>query len=165
MSLSAVLLLLFFVCCFSQNMRVPLWFSGRKKLYYNLEKHTFPTDPGYKWLNATFSTGGFKAPTAKTSQCESKPVSLKDGDSAQLSTTEDFSCPQEGCVCVFQQLSSLERHLSFEKCSKALERQPLLDIAKTQYASYLMEGAGVMPMLKSREHVVTSETSLNIKEG
>lgn len=28
-----------------------------------------------------------------------------------------------------------------------------------------MEGVGVMPTLKSREHVVTSETSLNIKEG
>ena len=90
---------------------------------------------------------------------------MKDDDSAQLSTTEDFSCPQEGCVCVFQRLSSLERHLSFEKCSKSLERQSLLDLAKTQYATYLMEGVGVMPTLKSREHVITSEKRLNIKEG
>ena len=29
----------------------------------------------------------------------------------------------------------------------------------------MMEGVGVMPTLKSREHVVTSETRLNIKEG
>ena len=62
-------------------------------------------------------------------------------------------------------MSSLERHLSFEKCSKSLERQPLLDLAKTQYAAYLMEGVGVMPTLKSREHVITSETRFNIKEG
>ena len=62
-------------------------------------------------------------------------------------------------------MSSLERHLSFEKCSKSLERKPLLDLAKTQYAAYLMEGVGVMPTLKCREHVITSETRLNIKEG
>ena len=125
----------------------------------------FPTDPRKNWLNVPFSTGGFKVPTAKTSQREYKPVSLKDGDSAQLSTTEVFSCPQEGCIGVFQRLSSLERHLSFEKCSKSLERQPLLDLAKTKYATNLMEGVGVIPTLKSREHVITSEAGLNIKEG
>ena len=87
---------LFCLFVFFSKTRVCRFDLVVEKLYSNLEKHTFPTDPGDKWLNATFSTGGFKAPTAKTSQCESKPVSLKDGDSTQLSTTEDFSCPQEG---------------------------------------------------------------------
>ncbi|CAH3164060.1 unnamed protein product [Pocillopora meandrina] len=32
-----------------------------------------------------------------------------------------FTCPQDGCVKVFQRLSSLEKHLSLEKCTKSPE--------------------------------------------
>ena len=58
-----------------------------------------------------------------------------------------FPCPQEGCVRLFQRLSNLERHLSFEKCSKSLERLSLMDLSKTEYASLLYEGAVAMPAL------------------
>lgn len=78
---------------------------------------------------------------------------------------EAFSCPNEGCVRVFQRFSSLERHLSFERCSKSLERQTLLDIAKTQYAFLLEEGVGKMPTLKSRELHVTDVSISKAEEG
>lgn len=73
----------------------------------------------------------------------------------QATSMEAFYCPNEGCVRVFQRFSSLERHLSFERCSKSLERQTLLDIAQTQYAFLLEEGVGKKPTLKSRELHVT----------
>ena len=77
-----------------------------------------------------------------------------------------FSCPKEGCVRVFQRFSSLERHLSFERCTKSLERQSLLDLAKTQYASLLERGVGKMPTLKSREPALEAEEIVsNVEEG
>ena len=58
-----------------------------------------------------------------------------------------FPCPQDGCTRVFQRISSLERHLSFEKCTTSLERFSLLDLAKMEYASLLSEGVASMPTL------------------
>ena len=83
----------------------------------------------------------------------------------QATSMEAFSCPNEGCVRVFQRFSSLERHLSFERCSKSLERQTLLDIVKTQYALLLEEGVGKMPTLKSRELHVTDVSISKAEEG
>ena len=109
-----------------QTLRVSLktcWSLFMKTVGLNC----FPTDPGYKWLNVPFSAGGFRSPTSKTTHRK---------DSSKASTSTDvFSCPREGCVQVFQRLSSLERHLSLEKCTRALERQSLFDLAKTQYAT------------------------------
>ena len=48
---------------------------------------------------------------------------------------------------MFQRLSNLERHLSFEKCSKSLERLSLMDLSKTEYASLLYESIVAMPAL------------------
>ena len=59
---------------------------------------------------------------------------------------------------VFQRFSSVEVHLSFEKCSKSLERKSLLDLAKTQYASLLEECVGKIPTLIPREPHETEET-------
>ena len=56
-----------------------------------------------------------------------------------------FSCPQEGCVRVFQRHSSLEKHLSVETCTKTLEKLTLLDLAKLKYASILKESASSIP--------------------
>lgn len=58
-----------------------------------------------------------------------------------------FPCPQDGCVRLFQRLSNLERHLSFEKCTKSPERLSLMDLSKTEYASLLDEGSVAMPTL------------------
>jgi len=85
-------------------------------------------------------------------------------NAGQAALIEAFSCTNEGCVRVFQRYSSLERELSFEKCSKSLERQSLLDLAKTQYASLLKEGVGKIPTLKSQDPYETDETISNAEE-
>ena len=60
-----------------------------------------------------------------------------------------YSCPQDGCIRVFQSLSALEKHLSLEKCTKSLEKHSLMDLAKIGYKSYLEEGVGMLPSLQA----------------
>ena len=60
-----------------------------------------------------------------------------------------YSCPQEGCVPVFQRLSALERHLSLEKCTQSLERLSVMDLAKMGYKSRLEQGEGALPTLQA----------------
>ena len=60
-----------------------------------------------------------------------------------------YSCPQDGCIRVFQRLSTLQKHLSLEKCSKSLKRHSLMDLAKMGYQSYLEEGVGTSPSLRA----------------
>ena len=139
-----------------QTLRVSLktcWSLFMKTVGLNC----FPTDPGYNWLNVPFSAGGFRSPTSKTTH-------RKDSSKA-CTSTDVFSCPREGCVRVFQRLSSLERHLSLEKCTRALERQSLFDLAKTQYATHLQEGVGAIPTLKSQGSIVPKEAIPNVHEG
>ncbi|XP_078365981.1 uncharacterized protein LOC144650200 [Oculina patagonica] len=109
---------------------------------------TLDTDLDYHWLEGSYSTGGFKFVSKKT---DHKP---KDAEVKEETPTEEsdsrsaaFPCPQEGCIRVFQHISSLERHLSLEKCAKSLERHSLLDLAKIEYASRLKEGVSIMPTL------------------
>ena len=68
-----------------------------------------------------------------------------------------YSCPQDGCVRVFQRLSALERHLSLEKCTQSLERHPVMD------KSRLEQGVGALPTLE----VTTGhqEALVVLKEG
>ena len=70
-------------------------------------------------------------------------------ESEEASEGGAYPCPQDVCIRVFQRISSLERHLSFEKCTTSLERLSLLDLAKTEYASILREGVAPMPTLLS----------------
>ena len=51
-----------------------------------------------------------------------------------------FSCPNTGCVKVYQHYSYLEKHLSFGKCKLVPERDTLLDKAKKLYQTKLIEG-------------------------
>ena len=44
-----------------------------------------------------------------------------------------FSCPNEGCVKTYQRHSNLEKHLEVGKCQLQLEKETLLDKAKTSY--------------------------------
>ena len=60
-----------------------------------------------------------------------------------------YSCPQDGCIRVFQRLSALEKHLSLEKCTKSPEKHSLIDLAKIGYKSYLEEGVGMLPSLQA----------------
>lgn len=74
--------------------------------------------------------------------------------------TAVFPCPQ-GCICVFQRLSSLEKHLSLEACTKTLERQTLSDIAKVKYASLLQEGVAIphiQPTTFTKDSIISSSS-------
>ncbi|CAH3032808.1 unnamed protein product [Porites lobata] len=83
--------------------------------------------PRYQVLQKSFSEGDFTSfrcksekqvgQTASTSATVAEPSGgvLEDSD---LSTGV-YSCPQDGCVRVFQRVSALEKHLSVEKCSRS----------------------------------------------
>ena len=116
--------------------------------------HVSVADYSCHWIDAPFSFGHFKSLAAKAvSKKKNKNEKVKaseiEEDVDSEVEAEVYSCPQEGCVKVFQRLSNLERHLSFEKCEKVVERVSMLDLAKTKYASLLEEGVGVVPVLTS----------------
>ena len=88
--------------------------------------------------------------STSTSVTEEAPeVSINSGE-----TTAVYSCPQDGCVRVFQRLSALEKHLSLERCTQSLERHSLMDLAKMGYKTCLEEA-----------QISHQEASLIPKEG
>ena len=107
---------------------------------------SFGLDRSYKWWVGSFSNGDFKelAKPQSKGKADERPT---EEAMPRVQEEDVFPCPQEGCVRLFQRLSNLERHLSFEKCSKSLERLSLMDLSKTEYASLLYEGAVAMPAL------------------
>ncbi|KAK3729002.1 hypothetical protein QZH41_002240 [Actinostola sp. cb2023] len=111
-------------------------------------------DHGYKWLNGvTFSPGDFKSQYAKSLPVTTTPPEDQIPATHVPSSSPSsgvFPCPNEGCIRVFQRFSNLERHLSFDQCSKSIERHCLLDLAKIEYASLLQEGVGAIPVLESK---------------
>ena len=64
----------------------------------------------------------------------------EEGDGVKKDETILFSCPNEGCVKVYEPHSSLEKHLSFGKCRMVPEKETLLDKAKKTYHTLLQEG-------------------------
>lgn len=119
-----------------------------------------------KSLEVPFSEGDFK-PVRRKQQRSTAAVQQK----STSQTAEEhfnagvFSCPNDGCTRVFTRLYNLERHLSFENCTKSLERQPLLDIAKSEYALLLQEGAGVIPTLHASAPLSEQGTAECASEG
>ena len=116
--------------------------------------------PGYDLLEASFSEGDFRSfskRSTKTATTTSVPVltSVAEEPSADVSAIDSgqaaglYSCPQEGCVRIFQRLSALERHLSLEKCTQSLERLSVMDLAKMGYKSRLEQGGGALPTLQA----------------
>ena len=88
-----------------------------------------------------FSPGGFKSLGTKRPEKEKPTVGQPEQIHAGAEeATPIFACPQDGCVKVFQRLSSLEKHLSLERCTRSLEKRTLLDLAKLGYKSRLEEG-------------------------
>ena len=114
-----------------------------------------------------FSAGGFKA-VSETSppQATVKTATSDDKEhSPERPSSSVFSCPQEGCIKVFQRSSALERHLSLEACSMSPERHTLIDLAKQQYATLLSEGVALLPSLQFSGSVSNSNQSQSLKEG
>ena len=129
----------------------------------------FIADVNYSWLTAPFSDGHFK--TVSTVRQPRQP-STETADVPQVretpalpSTGDLFSCPQEGCVRVFQRLSALERHLSLEACELSPEKYCMLDLAKQEYASRLQEGTGIVPSLQVPASHVSADNDQAYKEG
>ena len=88
-----------------------------------------------------FSPGRFKSLGTKLPEKEKPAEGLpKQTHEDAEEATSIFACPQDGCVKVFQRLSSLEKHLSLERRTRSLEKRTLLDLAKLGYKSRLEEG-------------------------
>ena len=113
------------------------------------------------WLATTFSDGDLKRRALrlnllKPEECDAEETVF---ETAPMAST--FSCPQDGYV--FRRHTALQKHLSFEKCAKSVERAPLLDLAKLEYAARLAEGVGKIPVLPVVR--VTSSTRAPLTEG
>lgn len=111
-------------------------------------------------LEASFSEGDFRSFSKKSTKNATAPsvpvlTSVAEEPSADVSAIDSgqaagvYSCPQDGCVRVFQRLSALERHLSLEKCTQSLERLSVMDLAKMGYKSRLEKGVGALPTLEA----------------
>ena len=119
------------------------------------------------WLTATFSAGDFKLVGKPTTQNAVKPQDLTaaEGSAVEQVPKSTYSCPREGCTRVFQRYAALEKHLSYERCTKSVERSSLLDHAIKDYASLLSEGAGRIPVLPETAATSSSRAREPLKEG
>lgn len=94
-----------------------------------------------KWLTGnTFSGKGFKPVEPPKQQIKGTKDAPKPLSIAKLSDDSKvvFTCPKEGCVKMFQSYGHLSNHLDHGKCIYKLEKETLLDKAKIQYASKLL---------------------------
>lgn len=135
----------------------------------SLSNRFYISESNPAWLSLLFSDGNFKAsgkptkPSVGTSK-ESLVEVEETRDEQEAATKAIYSCPQDGCTRTFQRHAALERHLSFEKCTKSVERGTMLDQAKKQYAARVLEGVGKIPALTSMS-VSTTKTTEGLKEG
>ena len=59
-----------------------------------------------------------------------------------------FSCPNVGCIKVYQRYCALENHLCYGKCEFLPVRETLMDKAKVLYHDKLVREASVLPSVK-----------------
>ena len=110
------------------------------------------TDVNYSWFSVPFSEGDFKSVAGRHPRDASASTAPTSDAQAAISkgpivNAAMYSCPQEGCVRVFQRSSALERHLSRETCELSPEKHSMMDLAKQRYTAYLQEGVGPLPSL------------------
>ena len=121
------------------------------------------SDSDLWWLTVNFSDGDFKSLGKPTQLNVTKPEECPVEETAPAIKAVTFSCPQEGCTRVFQRHVALGKHLSFEKCTKSVERANLLEYAKVEYAARFPERVGKIPVLPPR--AVTTSTIVALNEG
>ena len=96
-----------------------------------------------------FSPGDFVKASKEASK---KP---RPNETMTVEETKDasvlFSCPNEGCIKVYERYSSLERHMSFGKCELIPEKETLLDRAKLTYHAILQDDIGIAKVFEGRE--------------
>ena len=113
-----------------------------------------------------FSAGGFKSLGTKLPEKEKPAEGLPEQTHEDAEeATSIFACPQDGCVKVFQRLSSLEKHLSLERCTRSLEKWTLLDLAKLGYKSRLEEGMACISITAAVTVPKETATDQCIHEG
>ena len=69
---------------------------------------------------------------------DEQSATRKEGSLGELLT-----CPNEGCVKMYQHHSSLEKNVSFGQCKMMPEKFTLFDLAKKKYHDLLVEGTSV----------------------
>ena len=122
------------------------------------------SEPTYSWLCSGFSPGDFKSLSTKHNiEKTEKPAEVLPEETlaAAEESTSVFTCPQDGCIKVFQRVSSLEKHLSLEKCTRSLEKRSLLDLAKLGYKSRLEEGVGYISISAPAVKETADESRIN----
>ena len=107
----------------------------------NAREHSFLcllyVEDNYRWVDKPFSDGtGFRRVGRQPAKQPDRAVKGDDALPEMSYSSHLFSCPVDDCVRAFQRVSGLERHLSLEACSHAVER-------KTRLA----EGIGAIPTL------------------
>ena len=129
--------------------------------------YLFFSERNYNWLLSNFSPGNFKSMVLfnirkKTSRQWRHMKNCR--NLLKKHKSQGFACPQDRCVKVFQRLSSLEKHLSLEQCTKSLEKHTLLELAKLGYKSRLEEGFGSISIPASTL-VARKTENVPIEEG
>ena len=117
-------------------------------------------------FDCQFSPGDFVGASQETSKKpgldETLEVQVKD-DGATKDATVSFSCPNEGCIKVYERHSSLEKHMSFGKCRMMPEKETLLDKAKKTYHTLLQEDVSNAKSLGAS--VVETTDGVSLPEG
>jgi hypothetical protein len=97
-----------------------------------------------EWLSNTFSGDEFKKVEIKKEK--SKVTKAVDKYQSWPTTPDDgvsdspaiFTCPNEGCVKVYQSYGKLSWHTEYGKCEYKAEKESLLDKAKVLYTKSLL---------------------------
>ncbi|XP_078671137.1 uncharacterized protein LOC144911185 [Branchiostoma floridae x Branchiostoma belcheri] len=91
----------------------------------------------------------------KSRQKKSQPQVEEESDSDEetLTPTQTYGhiipCPEEGCVKLYQTFRGLNAHVALGKHKRRLERETLLDKAKSMYAAKLEQGPSEVPSLET----------------
>ena len=115
-------------------------------------------------FDCNVSPGDFFGVSQETSKKPGPDGTLEEeikGDGDKEDATILFPCPNEGCVKMYKQHSSLEKHLSFGKCRMMPEKEDLIDKAKRTYHALLKEDTSTAKALGAGTVKVTDGVSLS----
>ena len=117
----------------------------------------FAAEWQFQKISSSFTPGDFRQVAPRTRRKEVSSISAEDPEERDDSEADKqvFLCPKEGCTRAFQRHSSLEKHIAFGTCSKAIERETLLDLAKLKYAAILQEGESSLPTITATNSSAT----------
>ena len=111
------------------------------------------SETSHSGLVEAFSPGDFKPLGNKVTKATTHVANTEEIPNVNPEESNNaagvYSCPQDGCVHIFQRVSALEKHLSLEKCTQSPERHTVIDLAKMGYKSALEEGVGALPTMKT----------------